>query len=93
MSHAENLRSVARGIEVSWRDDDMTGWTDPIRAAAAHIERLEEALRWYADRENYDNQIAISRGDGTCDYSLPVLEDEGRIARAALSISAEEEER
>lgn len=48
MSHAETLRSVARSIEVSWRDEDMTGWTDPIRAAAAEIERLRGALEWFA---------------------------------------------
>ena len=52
---------------------------------AAHVARLEEALRFYADRSKYDNS-------GPSKW-FPLCEDEGEIARAALSGTGEPDDR
>ncbi len=74
-----------------WMDEDGIWSTDElddeptiktakyIRAdiAEARIAKLEEVLRWYGDKANYEE---IERHE--CDY--PVLFDEGQRAREVL---------
>ena len=43
--------------------------------------RLREALKWYADKDNYD---WYEVGD------VPVMQDEGRLAREAISSHTED---
>ena len=50
----------------------------------ARVAELEDALGFYANPDRYDNDTQIARGDGTYDVSCSVLDDSGRIARAAL---------
>ena len=58
--------------------------TNAAPALAERVEELEAALRFYADREHYNNDTEIARGDGTYDVSCSILDDEGATARRAL---------
>ena len=54
-------------------------------AAAQERERvLREALEFYQHVENYKATAPVARGDGSYDYDIPVLIDNGEIARKAL---------
>lgn len=62
--------------------DGEWGWyRDDVPYLLARIQQLEDALRWYADGENY-----METDDGA-----PVNWDFGKIARNALSNQREEE--
>lgn len=58
---------------------------DEIEKISKERDALREALKFYADKFRYDNDTQIARGDGTYDISCSVLDDEGAIARAALT--------
>jgi hypothetical protein len=83
MSHASTLNGLAE-----WLEQDDPDAADDIRAAAAHIERLEEALRWYEERLR-DCRKVTREGD---EARAQLSSDRGDRARAALSASAEGEE-
>lgn len=62
---------------------DIRGISDifnHIRAMATRIAKLEEALRFYADPENYD--MMVDEGTGLAVSSIEI--DEGAAARKAL---------
>ena len=50
------------------------------------IKVLEDALKFYQYVENYKSTTPVARGDGSYDYDVPVLIDNGEIARAALEV-------
>jgi len=50
------------------------------------IKVLEDALKFYQHVENYKSTAPVARGDGSYDYDVPVLIDNGEIARAALEV-------
>jgi len=50
------------------------------------IKVLEDALNFYQYVENYKSTTPIARGDGSYDYDVPVLIDNGEIARATLEV-------
>jgi hypothetical protein len=81
---AKRLRAV-NTTQAPYANEHVTGL---CHEAAARIEQLEAALRFYADKTRYDNDTQIDRGDGTFDASCSILDDEGRIARAALGEKA-----
>lgn len=58
---------------------------DTNAANEAKINILKDALHFYSDKEIYDNNLFIARGDGTDDISCEIFEDNGRKARDALS--------
>jgi len=49
------------------------------------IKVLEDALKFYQYVENYKSTTPVARGDGSYDYDVPVLIDNGEIARAAIN--------
>lgn len=78
---------------------ERQGLLDDINKAMERVKKLEEALKWYADRNNYYGAIlkvtkvdtakgeitidGFQIGDRT-DVGLPVNLDEGQRARQAL---------
>ena len=52
-----------------------------LEEAANEIDRLREALQWYADETNYEPRTAAF-GDGV--YAPHVINDKGCLARVAL---------
>lgn len=65
----EDMLTVFTDVLLDWQDNDA------VRAQAERLERLEGALRWYADKENYWPGLSPST----------VMQDCGSRARAALS--------
>jgi hypothetical protein len=53
--------------------------------ANERIKVLEDALKFYQYAENYKSTAPVARGDGSYDYDVPVLIDNGEIARAAIN--------
>jgi hypothetical protein len=61
-----------------------------LPALIAELQRMREALGWYADRENYVDGPSISKTVYAPYY--PILDDEGQRARAALNKGGEGDE-
>ena len=57
-----------------------------INGLEKRIKVLEDALNFYQYVENYKSTTPIARGDGSYDYDVPVLIDNGEIARATLEV-------
>jgi hypothetical protein len=78
----------ARKNDGPWSDERTAGVIMPDEGDAALIASapdLLEALQFYADKSRYDNDMTVSRGDGTYDEFSSILNDEGAIARAAIA--------
>ncbi|MHA1859137.1 MAG: hypothetical protein ACTSUU_06800 [Candidatus Thorarchaeota archaeon] len=68
---------VARLCSLS---EEHERWRDEITALEAKVERLREALEFYADMENYTTHPEIGK-----DFRQNVILDRGKIAREALN--------
>lgn len=81
-------RDESKSKETDYREGFEEGWDAAHEGAAAVVEKLREALRWYADLSNY---LPVERRNpGDPDLAVVVLDepqilrDNGTLARAAL---------
>ena len=73
-------KAVGDGCEVCNPSRALEYALETIAEQQCEIDRLREALRWYADEKNYEDTIASVFGG----YISPVEHDMGDIATAAL---------
>ncbi len=62
--------------------EDMEGFTDKIESLEAEVERLREAVEFYADEAVYE--VVPTPNDPTTVWKCRIEEDKGKIAQAAI---------
>ena len=84
-------RDEARSKETYYREGFQEGWDAAHEGAAAVVEKLRAALRWYADHRNHLPVLHHRRAGDPDPVSVfveepPITSDGGRRAREALEV-------
>jgi hypothetical protein len=80
----EHIKVLEEAVKDWHKVEDQR--SEEIIKQSERIKVLEDALKFYQYVENYKSTAPVARGDGSYDYDVPVLIDNGEIARKALEV-------